>query len=189
VLLCNRALLRLVDKSAVQVLGRACQDVLPVLPGDCEAGTRPNVPAAGSTRHEEFLLGDRWLHATMEPILNPGDGVAGTAYVISDVTDRKILAEQLRQSQDMAMLAALVAEIARDFHNLLAILTSSVDLLLACHFQPHKSRALLKEMRHAARRADDLTGQLLAFCSSSAVCSQAGQSSSRQDSALEVAFS
>jgi two-component system cell cycle sensor histidine kinase/response regulator CckA len=80
-----------------------------------------------------------------------------------DLTDRLRLEAELRQAQKMDAIGQLAGGVAHDFNNLLTIITSYSELALDA---VHKNSALeskLQEILLAARRAAELTRQLLAF--------------------------
>ncbi len=82
--------------------------------------------------------------------------------IVRDVTERKRLEEQLRQSQKMESIGMLAGGIAHDFNNLLTPILGGSDLLLLDSNDDDRT-TLLRDMQHAAERLKELTQNLLAF--------------------------
>jgi two-component system cell cycle sensor histidine kinase/response regulator CckA len=87
-------------------------------------------------------------------------GVQGIA---RDVTERKQLEDQLRQSQKMESIGTLAGGIAHDFNNLLTAITGYSELALSSLGSNDSLRPKIVEIRKAGHRAAALTRQLLAF--------------------------
>jgi two-component system cell cycle sensor histidine kinase/response regulator CckA len=82
---------------------------------------------------------------------------------LTDVTNEKVLAEQLRQSQKLEAVGQLAGGIAHDFNNLLTVIQVHGEFL-STDINSHDPRhADVLEIRAAATRAAGLTHQLLAF--------------------------
>lgn len=80
-----------------------------------------------------------------------------------DLTDRLRLEGQLLQAQKMDAIGRLAGGVAHDFNNLLTIITSYSELALDAVPQDSALEAKIREILAAARRAAELTRQLLAF--------------------------
>jgi PAS domain S-box-containing protein len=84
------------------------------------------------------------------------------AGVSIDVTEKRSLEAQLRQSQKMEAIGLLAGGIAHDFNNLLTAIGGYTDMVLQT-FDGHDARREdLQEVAKAAQRAAALTRQLLA---------------------------
>jgi hypothetical protein len=83
--------------------------------------------------------------------------------VVSDVTERRRVEEQLRQSQRMDATGQLAGGVAHDFNNLLGVVLGSGELARRAARSGLPVEPYLAEIDAAARRAADLTRKLLAF--------------------------
>ena len=82
---------------------------------------------------------------------------------VRDVTDRVRLDEQYRQSQKVEALGRLAGGVAHDFNNLLTVISGYSEVALKGLHEKDPLYEELGEVVEAARRAAQLTGQLLAF--------------------------
>jgi PAS domain S-box-containing protein len=92
------------------------------------------------------------------------------AVIFTDVSDRKRLEEekekltrQFHQSQKMEAVGRLAGGVAHDFNNMLQAIQGHTELALSSIEPRNPVHEDLEEIRSAAVRAADLTGQLLAF--------------------------
>ena len=84
--------------------------------------------------------------------------------LIENITDRKELEDQLRQSQKMEAVGRLAGGIAHDFNNVLTAITGYGEIaIMRMDAGLAVERSELLEIRKAADRAASLTAQLLAF--------------------------
>jgi PAS domain S-box-containing protein len=103
-----------------------------------------------------------WVAANARAIYQNGRIVAceGTN---KDITERKLLQQQLLQAQRLDAIGQLAGGIAHDFNNLLGVVLGQSELLLARLPPQDPSRRRIEQICQAAQRAVSLTGQLLAF--------------------------
>ena len=90
-------------------------------------------------------------------------GTVARLAIVDDITERRDLESQLRQSQKMDAIGQLAGGVAHDFNNLLTAIQGYADLLADKIAGEEEKQADLNEIRLAARRAATLTRQLLAF--------------------------
>jgi two-component system cell cycle sensor histidine kinase/response regulator CckA len=83
--------------------------------------------------------------------------------VIEDITDRKLLEEQLRQAHKLEAVGRLAGGVAHEFNNLLTVILGYSQLLLNHVDREHPSHMGLTQIRDSAEKATVLTRQLVAF--------------------------
>jgi two-component system, cell cycle sensor histidine kinase and response regulator CckA len=80
-----------------------------------------------------------------------------------DITAHRTLEAQYLQSQKMEAIGRLAGGIAHDFNNMLAVILGYIDAVLLDMKPADPLYADLDQVRSAANRSAELTGQLLAF--------------------------
>src|SRR4029077_4062889 len=82
---------------------------------------------------------------------------------VRDITERRGLEEQLRQSQKLEAIGRLAGGVAHDFNNILMSIMGGADLLLMQLKAGEAARDEASEIKQAVDRGAGLTRQLLAF--------------------------
>jgi len=106
--------------------------------------------------------GPRWFQFRGRVVTNEDGEPARVVGVVTDVTERRLLELQLRQSQKMEALGQLAGGVAHDFNNLLTAIMGYGRFALETAGDDAQ-RHDLEEIVKAASRAAALTKQLLAF--------------------------
>jgi PAS domain S-box-containing protein len=119
-------------------------------------------PARGEYRITGLAGGERWVESHAVPF-ETSSGERAILSVTSDITERKRLEEQLRQSQKMEAVGRLAGGIAHDFNNLLTVIGGYTETALTQIPDETAAAAALREVARAADSAGALTRQLLMF--------------------------
>jgi PAS domain S-box-containing protein len=102
------------------------------------------------------------LESSGVPVLGPDGELRGYRGMDRDITARKQLEAQLRQAQKLEAIGQLAGGVAHDFNNILASMMMQIALMeMETEMAP--LRAGLEDLEKEARRASNLTRQLLMF--------------------------
>lgn len=101
--------------------------------------------------------GWRWTRAQSVPT-REGDDVVWHGVLI-DVTEQRRIADTLRHRQKVEAMGELVAGVAHNFNNMLAVIMPNLDMAL--DDVGGETRVILSEARHATHSAAELVRQLM----------------------------
>ncbi len=128
--------------------------------GACLATPTGQATATYRLRHKDGSW--RWIESLGTNQL--GDPQIGGIVLSSrDITERRMLDDQLRHAQKMDAVGRLAGGVAHDFNNLLTAILGYTALIDNDIGPDHPAHTRVREVRRAAERAAGLTRQLLAF--------------------------
>lgn len=105
-----------------------------------------------------------WLSATVAAIATEPHQPPRFAYIVDDITEKKMLETQFLRAQRMESIGTLAGGIAHDLNNILTPILSSAQLLLMkTNAEDKKRRQLLETIQNSARRGASLIKQVLSF--------------------------
>ena len=125
-----------------------------ILSGKTWYGTFHNRKKDGSIFYESAIV---------LPITNEKGEIEFIAGLKRDVTQERVLKEQLTQSQKMEAMGTLTGGIAHDFNNILTVINGYADLLIRKSKEDSPNYRIYKEIRNAGERSVNLIRQLLIF--------------------------
>ena len=134
----NRAVCRLLGKTAEEMIGKKCFQVFhntksPIVGCPLEIAIR-----SGMQEHieiEESML-DKWLAVSISPILDASGNITRIVHTIRDITlqkkadkDLKETQSQMLQSEKMASIGQLAAGVAHEINNPVSFVSSNLKTL------------------------------------------------------------
>jgi PAS domain S-box-containing protein len=105
----------------------------------------------------------RWLLDSGTPRFSPDDDFLGYIGFCIDVTDQRMLQQQLFESQKLESLGQLAGGISHDFNNLLTAILGYTEISLLSLPGQTEVHSFLQEVKAATERAAALIRQLLMY--------------------------
>jgi PAS domain S-box-containing protein len=165
--LVNNAFCDFVGRKRDELLGKSDYDFFPKSEADVFRMKDDLVLETGGEdiNEEEITDAKGVLHTvvTKKVLYTSGTGEKRIVGVVSDLSERRRLEQQLRQAQKMESVGLLAGGIAHDFNNLLTPIIGNAQLLFMRAALPDSEQRLVWEIQQAGERAGELTRQLLAF--------------------------
>jgi PAS domain S-box-containing protein len=126
--------------------------------------------AAGSPSSTTFRVRHKdghyiWIEGLTTPLKDASGVHTGYAVCARDITARRQLEEQLRQSQKMEAMGRMASGVAHDFNNLLTVIRNAAELIQGRGASVTDDGGCFAELEVAVSRAASLTSRLLAFSS------------------------
>jgi PAS domain S-box-containing protein len=104
-----------------------------------------------------------WVRLNGRGVTDAAGALGGFEVIVEDVTERRVLEDQLRLTQRLEAVGRLAGGIAHDFGNLITAITGYCDLLLRSMAAEDPRRSDVEDIRVTSQRAATLTRQLLAY--------------------------
>jgi PAS domain S-box-containing protein len=104
-----------------------------------------------------------WVRVIGEAVRNSNGTIVRVQGALQDITKRRAIEEQFKQSQRLESIGQLTGGVAHDFNNLLTVIKGNAELLVEHLTGDDELRTMAETTLKAARRGADLTHRLLAF--------------------------
>jgi PAS domain S-box-containing protein len=167
----NKSAERLFGYSAAEIVGGSIKQLLPPGREHEEDDILQRIHQGETLEHFETVRAKKngdlvHVSLTISPIRDTRGRITGVSKIARNITETKQMERQLQQSQKMEAIGQLTGGIAHDFNNLLAVMVGNLDLLERLVTGNEAALKRVHTAQKAAGRGADLTGRLLAFCSS-----------------------
>jgi PAS domain S-box-containing protein len=165
------------NRSAESLLGvKLSQATSKSLTSFCQIQTRREHPPQTGNEWFELICSQRPLNlvhvnGTRIPADTTGTPVefgGQNAYLFffREITDRLRMEQQLRQAEKLSSLGQMISGVAHELNNPLAVISGYLEVILASHTLPAKTRQDLGKVAHESNRAARLVRNFLAFARS-----------------------
>jgi PAS domain S-box-containing protein len=145
-----------------EFLGKSVLEVLPPEVAQKCMELLHRTLATGETQIYEYQLLKDGVLRDYEARLVPC-GENEVLILVRDITNRKMLEQQLRQASKMEAVGRLAGGVAHDFNNLLTVIGGYAQMLRDSLPPADSLREVVEEIARAADRANALTQRLLSF--------------------------
>ena len=173
------------NQAGLDLLGYSREELLNMSIPDVDVDLLVVLPA-----HEQLLGGERIINYEHQlrrkdgkvitvlnnsrPIANDDGQVVGMQSTLIDITERKLLAQQLQQTQKMESIGILSGGIAHDFNNLLYVIMGNISMAKDGVKPANDIAEFLNEAEKASQKARELANQLITFSKGGAPVKEIG---------------
>jgi PAS domain S-box-containing protein len=153
---------------ADEAIGKTIEIVLPLDRVHEESDILEGIRRGRRIKHFETVRlrkDGRAIHVslTISPIRDAQGNIVGASHIARDITERRQLEEQLRQTQKLESLGVLAGGLAHDFNNLLTGVMGNASLAMEELSPSSPACQHVSEVVSATERAATLVRQMLAY--------------------------
>ncbi|MGD9023054.1 MAG: PAS domain S-box protein, partial [Deltaproteobacteria bacterium] len=163
----NRYLTRFTGQAAGEVIGKNVMDVMEYRAPDniCAIVDKAFQTSETYTHEEHVKVGNReyWLDTKYKPIVPDGNHPSAVLVISRDITEQKMMEEQLFHTEKLASLGSLSAGVAHEMNNPIAVILGFTELLLERFPEDSKEHEILKTIERQGNNCKRIIDNLLAF--------------------------
>ncbi|SEF63549.1 PAS domain S-box-containing protein [Bryocella elongata] len=188
----NRGAEKVFGYSAEEMLGRSIRILIPEGLVSEEDDILSRIRSGETVEHMETERRRKdgsliQVSATISPIRDSFGNIIGASKIARDITERRRLERQLRQSRKLEALGQLTGGVAHDFNNLLGIILGNLELLGEMLEGNEAALGRVRSVERAAGRGASLARRMLAFSSREELSPARATLSDLVNSTLELA--
>lgn len=150
-----------------KIKGNLIQDIIPKESADLFLATIHKTITTQENQVLEYELevpsGKVQFEGRTSPLKQEFHNKKAIIWIARDITQNKLLEEQLRHSQKIQSIGVLAGGIAHEFNNLLSPILGNSDMLLTEPDLKHEFKILLQDIYQSGKRAKTLVQQILTF--------------------------
>jgi len=161
----NRALMRMLNTGPGDLIGKYCYEIFRDRTEPC-----PECPARDVIRKNEsltegleYVYMSKIFQISLSPLFDENYAFIGLVHVAKDISEKKKMEVQLRQTQRMEAIATLAGGIAHDLNNILFPIYGYTEMTLKLMDENNAVQRNLKRVMEAAERARVMVQQILTF--------------------------
>ncbi len=163
----NRYWTRLTGQQAEEVIGKNIMDVVEYKAPDniCSIVGKAFETSETFAHEERVRMGNReyWLDTKYKPVMTTGGRTSAVLVISRDITEQKMMEEQLFHTEKLASLGSLSAGVAHEMNNPIAVILGFTELLLERFPEDSKEHEILKTIERQGNNCKRIVENLLAF--------------------------
>ena len=154
---------RMAGRIGGEAIGELCHKAIYGTDEKCTWCVFDRIRNGEHVEYELFNPKDNRHYTIMNSPIYHSSGDISKLSIVHDITEKKAIEEQLRQSLKMESIGTLAGGIAHDFNNILYIIIGNVELALEDTPEWAPVHTNLEEIKSAALRGSGIVGQLLNY--------------------------
>ena len=173
ILMLNRMAEKLTGWKEDEAKGRPLQEVFPLVNStthepvefsldevitDKQVLSLPSQTLLRTAKGNDLLIAD-----SIAPLSDEHSNIIGAVLVFRDETEKYEMEREILKNRKLESVGTLAGGIAHDFNNILAGILGNISLAKLTIEETEKTTSLLENAERAAKRASNLTNQLLTF--------------------------